>query len=344
MPWQTPRISYAVTDYPLEDYSTGLIAAQTVRFLEQHGNNPFALWVSFPDPHEPYEAPRHYADMFPPESIELPPWRADEFDEQAPERNRVLHHMMGMETDPEREVRSMVGIYYAMVRFIDDGIGRILDALDRLRLRDNTVVVFTADHGDFMGEHGMNHKGGVFYDCLVNVPLVVSWPGRVTSGTVDETMVSTIDIVPTLLALQGLNVPRDMQGEGLPVVTGATPRDAAFSEYGAGGPPFRASDLEKLREPYGFRTLTQTLRWREAEGWRKMVRTQDFKYVHDPAGDSDELYDLVNDPWELTNVVGNPKYGEVIGDMQRRLAEWSIATEGGESVPLPSAEYYKIPF
>ena len=151
MPWQTPRISYAVTDYPLEDYGTGLVAAQTVRFLEQHGNEPFALSVSFPDPHEPYEAPRHYAEMFPPEHIELPPWRANEFDDRAPERNRVLHQMLGMETDPEDEVRKMVGIYYAMVRFLDDGIGQILDALERLRLRDNTIVVFTADHGDFMG-------------------------------------------------------------------------------------------------------------------------------------------------------------------------------------------------
>jgi arylsulfatase A-like enzyme len=328
MPWQTPRISYAVTDYPLEDYGTGLVAAQTVRFLEQHGNEPFALSVSFPDPHEPYEAPRHYAEMFPPEHIELPPWRANEFDDRAPERNRVLHQMLGMETDPENEVRKMVGIYYAMVRFLDDGIGQILDALERLRLRDNTIVVFTADHGDFMGEHGMAVKGGVFYDCLVNVPLILSWPGHVTSGAVDESMVNTIDIVPTLLALQGLDVPRDMQGEGLPVVTSTAPRDTAFSEYGAGGPPFRASDLEKLPEPYGYQTVIQSLLWREAEGHRKMVRTQDFKYVHDPNGDSDELYDLVNDPWELTNVVGNPKYGRVIGDMKQRLANWSIATMG----------------
>jgi len=80
MPQVSPRFSYAHTDFPLEDYSTGLVAGQTVRFLEKHRHDPFVLWVSFPDPHEPYEAPRRYAEKFPPEVIDLPPWREGEFD------------------------------------------------------------------------------------------------------------------------------------------------------------------------------------------------------------------------------------------------------------------------
>ncbi len=86
----------------------------------------------------------------------------------------------------------------------------------------------------------------------------------------------------------------------MPTVTDAQPREAAFSEYGAGGPAFGMADLEQMPQPWGRSTLIATLRWREAEGRRKMVRTPEWKYVHDPMGDMDELYDLVNDPWELT--------------------------------------------
>lgn len=148
-------------------------------------------------------------------------------------------------------------------------------------------------------------------------------------------MVNTIDIVPTLLSLQGLDVPRSMHGEPLPTVTDAPSRDEAFSEYGAGGSSFHMTDLEKLPKPWGYRTLIECLWWREAEGRRKMVRTTHWKYVHDPMGDRDELYDLRHDPWELTNVVDDPANREIIADMQRRLADWMIRTEDSPPVPLP---------
>lgn len=332
---QSPRFGYATSDLPLEDHSTGLIAGQTVRFLEKRRNEPFALWVSFPDPHEPWVAPEKYAAMFPAEKIDLPPWREGEFDERAPERNRVLYQILGMEEDALEDVYRLIGVYHGMVRFIDDGLGQILDALEALDLRENTIVVFCSDHGDFMGEHRMQCKGGVFYDCLTRVPLIVSRPGQVAKGVRDDSMVNLIDIAPTLLQLQGLEVPRSMHGEGLPTVTDAEPRDATFSEYGAGGPPFRLADLEKLPRPYGRRALMQSLQWREAEGRRKMVRTREWKYVHDPMGDKDELYDLTHDPWELENVVDNPAHREILAEMRLRLADWSVKTEDAKPVPLP---------
>jgi choline-sulfatase len=181
----------------------------------------------------------------------------------------------------------------------------------------------------------MQCKGGVFYDCLTRIPLLLAWPGHLPGGVVDESMVNLVDVAPTLLRLQGLEIPRTMHGQPLPTITNAPPRTATFSEYGAGGPPFRMSDLEQLPPPYGRRTLIQSLRWREAEGRRKMVRTAQWKYVHDPMGDQDELYDLVNDPWELVNVSGQPQHREVIAEMQRRLADWAIQTEDAKPVPLP---------
>ncbi|TFG66430.1 MAG: hypothetical protein E4H27_09960, partial [Anaerolineales bacterium] len=181
---QSRHFGYAVSDFPLEDYSTGLIAGQTSRFIQQHQKEPFALWVSFPDPHEPWVVPQRYFDMFPPEVIQLPPSREDEFDAEggAPERNRILYRMLGMEGDALEDIYGMLGVYYGMVRFIDDSVGQILRTLDDLGMRENTIVVFCADHGDFSGEHRMQCKGGVFYDALTHIPMIISWPGHIPQG------------------------------------------------------------------------------------------------------------------------------------------------------------------
>jgi len=341
MPKVSRHFSYAVSDYPLEDYSTGLVCGQTVRFLEQFGQDPFALCVSIPDPHTPYEAPRQYADQFGEDVVEMPPFRDDEFtDGTAPDRNRALYEMIGMTDDAESDKMGVVGVYHAMVKFIDDGVGQILDALERLNLRENTIVVFCADHGDFSGEHNTIAKGGAFYDCLTRVPLIVSWPGHCPEGVVDESMANLIDIVPTLFELQGLPLEDTFQGEPLPTVTDSAPRDAAFSEYGAGGPLFTLADLNKMPGPHGRPAIGKTLQWREAEGRRKMVRTVEWKYVHDPMGDMDELYDLVNDPWELQNVVAEAAHAGVLADLRLRLADWSIGCEDGVPVPLPDESKY----
>ena len=212
---------------------------------------------------------------------------------------------------------------------------RFLDALERTGLRENTVVVFCSDHGDFSGEHGMQCKGGVFYDALTRVPLILSWPGHIPQSVTDHSMANLVDIVPTLMALQGLGAPRAMHGRPLPTVTAAEPRIATFSEYGAGGPPFRQNNLEMLPQPWGRSALIDTLRWREAEGRRKMVRTAEWKYIHDPMGDKDELYDLVNDRWELFNVVDDPAHQTVVDAMRLHLANWMIETEDATPVPLP---------
>ena len=385
---QSPRIAYAVSDTPEEQFGTSVIATQTEAFLDKYvagdfasndsgDQNPFALWVSFPDPHEPFEAPRRYADMFPSEDVVLPPQRTNEYtDGTSPERNRVLARMMRQTGDSEEHRRGVVSVYQAMTRFVDDGIGRIVDKLDDLGLRENTIIVFTADHGDFIGEHGMAVKGGVFYDALVQVPMIISWPGGgVPQGVVEDSMTSTIDILPTLLELQGLasfdgigagwargedsegetalseQETRRMQGRPLPTVTAATPRSAAFSEYGSGGPPVTMGQLDALDEPFGYDTIIETLWGREAEGRRKMVRTKEWKYVTDPMargatltsgsdggpGDIDELYDLTKDPWELTNVAHLSENATVISEMRSLLASWMIDTEDPSPVEVPKS-------
>ena len=381
MPEQSRSFGYAVSDHPIEGYSSAALTTQTKAFIDQFGSSkddpnrkPFALLLSYPDPHHPLEAPREFADMIPPESVVMPPQRDDEYsDGTIPTRNRQLHDMLGVSVDDPEHVRNAMAVYMAMTRFVDDGIGKVLDHLDETGLRENTIVVFTADHGDFNGEHDMLGKGGVFYDCLTRVPMLVSWPaGGVPCGTQDDSMANTIDLMPTILQLSGVadfnaNPPREagdeiapagprlthdvdsdwitsetlrrIQGRPLPTATDSPPRSAAFSEYGTGGTALSDEDLHQLMERgyEGRKLLMETLWIREAEGRRRMVRTKDWKFVTDPGSDDlDELYDLNADPWELTNVANDPANIPVISEMRAHLMEWTTATEDYDPVPLPT--------
>ena len=204
--------------------------------------------------------------------------------------------------------------------------------------------------------------------------MIVSWPkGGVPQGVIDDSMVNTVDIIPTILELQGFasfegigqgwqskphrkttilsdKETRYMQGRPLPTVTDADPRTAAFSEYGAGGPPVTMKILNGFEKPYGYHTLIETLWAREAEGRRKMVRTTKWKYVTDPMthgatlisgsdggpDNVDELYDLTEDPWELFNVAHCPENQSVISEMRSLIAGWMIDTEDQSPVEIPN--------
>jgi arylsulfatase A-like enzyme len=316
MPRQGLSFSYAATEFPEAQYGTPVIAAQTLRYLETHRDNPFALWVSFPDPHSPIEAPRAWVDRF--REVPLPPFDARE-EKGMTERTQVLRRIHGWEPGDELHVRATLATYLAMTAMIDAAMGRILDALERLDLRRRTVVVFCSDHGDFTGEHGIMDKGGAFYDCLVRVPLIVSCPGSVPEGRVEFDPVNLIDIVPTVLTLQGEPIPPIMQGQCLPGIAGCDARrEAAFAEYGAGGPAFTQEDADRLVNPF-----VASLQWREAEGQRKMIRTRRWKYVHDRMGGRDELYDFESDFGERLNRADDRDYREVRDNLCRQLLTWS---------------------
>ncbi len=322
-------LNYAVTDYPIEDYSTSLIADQSINFINKYKDNPFALWVSFPDPHYPWELPKKYADMFPRGSLKLPETFKKEFGENEPETNRVLKKILDVSHCPENDVYATLGAYYGMIRFIDDKIGDIINALDRLDLRKKTIVVFCSDHGDFMFEYGMVEKGALFFDCLTRIPLIISWPGYIPEGRVSNELVNLIDIVPTLLKLQGGAIPSCMSGQPLPDCgyPVSVKRDFVFAEYGAGWSNFGIDDLGKLPSENGRSALMNTLIPREAEGRRKMVRSRRWKLVYDPLNSQHELYDILNDPVESRNVASNPDNNAVMADLTKAIAEWSISTE-----------------
>jgi arylsulfatase A-like enzyme len=315
---------------------TNLVADAAIRFLERTRDQRFALWVSIPDPHTPYHAPEPYASRFPAGSVTLPPWKADELASK-PERQRVLARITGVANRDPDDVRRLIGIYHAMIAQIDEAVGRILEALDRVGRREDTMVVFVSDHGDLMAEHAMVEKGGCLYDALTRVPLVLSWPGHLPEGRTQRELVNLVDVMPTLLGLAGLRVPARVQGWALPgtgLPGSDRPRGVVFSEYGAGGPRVTLADLDRHVFLPNERPIMALLRAREAEGRPKMVRTADWKLVHDPLGDLDELYDLRTDPWELENLIGRPEFRDVVHDLMGKLLDWSVATEDHEPVPL----------
>jgi arylsulfatase A-like enzyme len=330
----------ATIPYPPEACSTSLIANRTVEFLsdwKDSGETPFCAWVSFPDPHHPTAAPEPYASMYSPDQITMPPLCEGELNDKM-ERVRVFFHLMGFETTSETELRKAIAMHYGMIRFLDDGIGVILDGLDRLGMEEDTVVVFTADHGDYAGEHGMMLKSGTFYDCMTRVPLIVSLPGRIPEGQMREELVSNIDIMPTVMNLLGLEPDRPVNGRLLPGAGGEEPREAVFAEHGAGGPLVLMSDLERYPDYTNplDKVVIRLMHARNAEGRPKMIRTDRWKYVYDPMDPVDELYDMDNDPWELTNLASRPEHAEVRSELRDRLLRWSIMTEDHSATPLYS--------
>ena len=389
---------YVITEHPIEGYSSRAIPLQVESFLERAANGdsfdgssqtegeikPFSIVISFPDPHHPNECPKEFKDMVPAESIKLPPIKTSEFEgEEVPQRNSILYEILKLSGKSQNEIRNIIATYLALTKFVDDGIGRIIRKLEQLSLIEDTIIVFTSDHGEFAGEHNMFGKGGVFYDSLVKVPLILSWKGRVSpEGQVDNSLVNTIDILPTLLQLTGTvdflrkqpvktgetisdpgpvvcsnivsnwvnpEMLRRFQGIPLPTVTKAEPRIAAFSEYGAGGKTYTEKLFRQLPTTTGSQAIFDSLWARESEGRRKMVRTDRWKYVTDlnsnlnqgskhisTANNGDELYDLVNDPWELNNLAFNAKNIHIISEMRRYLLEWMISTEDFNPVLLPN--------
>lgn len=323
-------------DIAPEAHTTGIATAQAEAFIEANAESPFALWVSFPAPHEPYIVPESYFDRIDPGLIELPPWSLEEL-EALPARSRFLYRMLNAGNDRTGLAQAVQG-YLANALFVDDAVGRIVSTIEKAGIRDNTILVFCSDHGDFAGEHNMTIKGGCFYDCLTRVPLLMSWPDRIPVNLRVECPVSLVDVIPTICALTGNTDLPTTGGLPLPGCTDTPGRVAAFGEYGA-GMELLPTEIERatLERYSGLDAVMATLQWREAEGRRKMVRTGRWKYTHDPMDPIDELYDLESDPGERWNLASDPRHAEVISGLRSLLLDWSIRTEDAIPVPHPAS-------
>ena len=201
-------------DIPPELHQTTWCSDRAIDFLEaDHGGKPWLMSVNIFDPHEPFDPPQQYLDRFDVASLSGPKFRETDLAAQAKLSEVDFQHPARR---PEAfNAKWIQAAYYAMIELIDDNVGRMLEALERSGQRDNTIVIFMSDHGEALGDHGLLLKGCRFYEGLVRVPLILSWPGRILEGTRRQSLVELLDIAPTLLELAGVPIPERMQGISL---------------------------------------------------------------------------------------------------------------------------------
>ncbi len=324
--------------FPPEQCPTTRTTDHAVEFVDKNKDKPFFLWLSYADPHPPYMVAEPYASMYDPKDIPEPPYREGEFDNK-PFRQRYVRRFQTYE-DYFKEygadgVKKLRAVYYGMMTFIDDQVGRLLKRLEELGLRRNTIIVFGTDHGDYTGDHRLIRKSPTLYDSIMHIPLLFNWPGRIRPRQARQTMISVVDFAPTVLDLLGLEIPEPMQGiSAAPFLLGNADgvRQEIFGEYGTPGEPFSTvneSEFAKLKAQ-----RTGHLSPPAMQGRFKGVRTLKWKYIH-YTNDEGELYDVEKDPDELTNLFYEKDHASLIEQMKGRILNWLVSTERQMVPPRP---------
>lgn len=312
------------TRVPEELTTTSYIADQTCQMIQDHaaGDAPFFIQCSFPDPHHPFTPPGRFWDMYQPQDIDLPEsfharhtgpvphldWMYAQRDE-----GRAVKNAVNMFAATEQEAREAIALNYGSISHIDEGIGRVLACLDKLNIAQDTVVLFTSDHGDFLGDHQLLLKGPLHYQGLTRVPLIWCDP-QVGAGR-SRDLCSSIDLAPTLLERAGCLPYNGIQGQSLmPVMRGASlSRDEIVIE----------DESQRAHFGFSYRTRLRTL---QTDRWRLSV--------YDGA-EWGELYDLENDPHECHNLWNAPACRDVRESLLHRLVRAMI--RHAESSPNPTA-------
>lgn len=289
-------LSWLAADGTDAEQTDGKGAMAAVKLLEAYQDKPFFLAVGFYRPHTPYVAPKPYFDEYPPSKLKMPGAGEpanDRADIPAPAIT-VRPPNYGLEEKVQREA---LQAYYASVTFMDAQVGYLLDALTRLKLDGNTIVVFFSDHGYHLGEHGLWQKQTLFEESA-RVPLIIRVPGMGTAGKASVRPVELIDLYPTLAELCGLKAPEGLDGKSV------------------------ASLLNDPKAPHKEGAITQTQRARQGRppfmGYT--IRTDRWRYTEwDGGKEGVELYDHDVDPREWNNVANESANAAVIADLKKKL-------------------------
>ena len=283
---------------PTAWHNTPWTADRAIEWLK-HGRDtekPFCTWVSFPDPHHPFDCPEPWSWLHKPEDVDLPENRTRNYD------GKPWWHQAAMENDPadpkfadirkqysriaqqsDDQLREIIANTYGQLAFIDHQIGRLMIALQEAGLDENTVVIYTSDHGDWLGDHGLILKGPMHYEGLLRVPMIVRGPSVRAGASVDQP-VSTLDLGSTFFDYGGADPLLSQHGQSLrPLLESAdATRDFALNEWGL--LPGRVGVALELRT----------------------VRTQTHKLTIDLNSGAGELYNLADDPHEQRNLFEDP--------------------------------------
>lgn len=307
-----PEIGAAQTWHsalPVAWHSSTWVGDRAIRWLEQHDRTKrFCAWVSFPDPHHPFDCPEPWSRMYDAKDMPLPKHRVKDLERRPwwhkasleskpqlsdPEMLKFRAEGSRMPDQSDAQLAAMTANYYGMISLIDHNVGRILVALNELGLSENTLVVYTTDHGDMLGNHGLYLKGPTPYEDLLRITMVARGPGVATDHVVGEP-VSTLDLAATFYDYASIAKPEGMQGLSLKrLLAGESEsRDVAWSEWQVH--PSRCGVWLKLRT----------------------VRTKTHKCTFELESGAGELYDLVNDPGEMNNLFEDPGYAKVRKEME----------------------------
>lgn len=313
-------LSWLAADGEDEEQTDGKVATESIRALQHLASTkqPFFLGVGFYKPHTPFVAPRKYFDLYNPEDIQVPREPAgylDTLPKSAAKSIRLRKHEIDLSP---QTIRQAIHAYYATISFMDAQVGRVLRALDELGLRENTIVLFSSDHGYHMGEHGYFQKKTLFENSD-QVPLIISAPGMKSSGQQSERIVEMIDFYRTLSELAGVEkVPSYIQGQSFA---------DSFQDARRSG---RTSAITQINNGYTLRT----------DRYR-------FTRWTNEAQNNVELYDRLNDPAEMVNLAGDPHYADVrselSGALDQRITEVSTPVAGLKFIPpSPKSKGYSL--
>ena len=297
---------------PPELHQTSWCAAKSIEFIEQdRGDQPWFLSFNPYYPHPPFDPPQIYADRYQPENLPKPLFQETDLAAQA--KLAGVDFQSDVRRPEAFEAQAVIARYYAMIELVDDNIGHILDALERTGQRDNTLIIFTSDHGETLGDHGLLMKGCRFYEGLVRVPLIFSWPNHLEVGTISNALVELTDIAPTLLDICGLPQPERMQGQSLlPILKGK-----------------KIEHRQSVRSEY-YHTLMPGENNGFSGSYGTMLRTERYKLVVYHGHNLGELFDLANDPGEFINRWDDPDYQQVRFELLRQsFDQLALATDIG---------------
>jgi arylsulfatase len=315
------RHEQSIDALPQEAHYSHWVAEETIEFLghTRQKDRPFCFIANFFDPHHGFEAPRRFRDLYDAASLPAPVTRDDELETKPPiyrqeSAKSYAGHMPGFDDYSAEDLQEIKAQYFAMVSLVDEEVGRILEALEREGLSQNTLVIFTSDHGEMLGDHRMLLKGPMMFDCSVKVPLLMRWPGRIPAGTSTEDLVEWIDLTRTMLSAAG--------SSGLPRAQG---RDLA-GLWSSDAEPFDDRDwvLSEYRDGcWAYDPPVHTTMVRRGQ-WKIVVHHGDPSTARERTG---ELYDLAADPDELWNLWDVPEAREIQAEMQAFLLDVLVATE-----------------
>ncbi|MCU1717387.1 alkaline phosphatase family protein [Pseudomonas sp. 5P_3.1_Bac2] len=305
------RHAHLPTRLPEAHSETVYTTERALDFIREQGDEPWCLHLSYIKPHWPYIAPAPYHALYGAEQV-LPAVRPSP--EQAsdhPVYQAFRQHEESRNFSRDEVRLRVIPTYMGLIKQIDDQLGRLFEALEQNGRWDDTLIVFTSDHGDYLGDHWLGEKEFLL-EPAVGVPLIVRDPraeADSSRGTVDERLVETIDALPTFLDALGLpSAAHRLEGRSLiPLLHGHTPawREYAISEYDYA---FQSPARERLGQPIDRCRMT-------------MVRSEHWKYLHYD-GLRPQLFDLINDPQELHDLGADPAYASVREQHQNYLFDW----------------------